>query len=173
MGGKTIIFLIAVMVLISACTDKTIPVVTDISGGAVVVDSQVIVGDEVENETVPVETEGLINESEWQEEEIEESQQQEVILPLGVHVVIIKDLKLDPQELTINQGDTVVWKHEDTYEKEEETRHYIAAHSNEFRSPIFYYGQTFNHTFNKIGTFTYIDIIYKERNNLRGTIIVE
>ena len=118
-------------------------------------------------------------EEQKEEQEIKEEvtnksveEEKEELLP-AANTIIIKDLKLDPQELTILKGDTVIWKHEDTWEQEGSTRHYLAAHSNEFRSPILFYGDTFNHTFNKNGTFTYIDIIYKEKASMRGTIIVE
>jgi len=123
----------------------------------------------VEKEEV-VEADNTSVEEENEEQGIEE--EKEELLP-AANTIIIKDLKLDPQELTILKGDTVIWKHEDTWEQEGSTRHYLAAHSNEFRSPILFYGDTFNHTFNKNGTFTYIDIIYKEKASMRGTIIVE
>ncbi len=165
MGVKSISLALILILLISGCNaDKTKPVVTDLSGAAV---QEEVVGEPVkqqeENKTIP-------------EEDIEEpvtNESEETELPAGSYIITIKDLKLDPQELTIKKGETVIWKHEDTWESDESTKHYIAAHSNEFRSPIFYYGETFSHTFNKTGTFTYIDVLYKGRDFMRGTIIVE
>lgn len=157
------------MVLISSCaTEKTKPVVTDVGG-------EVKEETKIEEKTVE-EKEVVTEEPEKEEGTVEEESQEEgkeEALPSGTRVITIKDLKLDPQELTIKKGDTVIWKHEDTWEEDEETRHYLAAHSNEFRTPILYYGDTFEHTFNKTGTFTYIDVLYKERSYMRGTIIVE
>lgn len=179
MGMKTLIFLV-IAVLISACSaeEKTRPIVTDITASVVgniqeVNESEEEIG---ENETIPEEVEGEIEENKTrvvgeETEEIEEEEKEE--LPAGAQVITIKELRLEPQELTIEKGDTVVWKHEDKWEKNEETKHYLAAHSNEFRSPILYYGSTFEHTFNKTGTFTYIDVMYKERSYMRGKIIVE
>lgn len=157
-------------ILLSSCSteDKTKPVISDITGAVVQGDEQVEEGNEtagnetVGNETITGESGEEINVT---GKDINETE--------GVHIIIIKDLKLDPQELTIKVEDTVVWKHEDEWEEDEETKHYLAAHSNEFRSPIFFYGQTFEHTFDNTGTFTYIDVMYKGRKLMRGTIIVE
>lgn len=177
MGVKTLIILVALVILISACSteEKTIPVVTDITAEVVrevqeegINDSE---GEIKENETIEIEeiTEEEINESEEEKEE----ETSPPILPPGTHVITIEDLKLNPRELTIKKGDTVIWNHKDKWEKDDETKHYLAAHTNEFRTPILYYGDTFEHTFNKTGTFTYIDVIYKERDFMRGKIIVE
>jgi plastocyanin len=181
MGAKDWLFLTVLFILISGCSvNKTQPVVTDITGS--------VVYEEVSEETVPDNevTEEIVSESEEivsdnetteeeiiLEEEINETEEQEEDLPPGTHIVTIKDLSLVPKGLTIKQGDTVVWKHEDTWENDGETRHYLAAHSNEFRSPIFNYGETFEHTFDNEGTFTYIDVLYKDRGYMRGEIVVE
>ena len=176
MGARALVFLVTLLVLISACSiEKTIPVVTnpgeeeilnsggsDITGKVAlnVTDDTVKVPDKVEvKEEIKVDEKPKVEEKEE--------------LPPGTHNIIIKDLKLEPQKLTIKKGDIIVWKHEDTWEKGESTRHYIAAHSNEFRSPIMFYGDTFEHTFEKEGTFTYIDVLYKDRTLLRGTVVVD
>ena len=162
MGWKYLAFLFIVMVLVSGCSGKTKPVVSDvtqITGEAVKEDikEESTLEEIKENITVP-------------EEEQAEEQTGEPKLQ-NVHEVLIKDLRLEPQELTIKIGETVVWKHEDKWEGV--TKHAIAAHNNEFRSPMLYFGETFNHTFNRTGTFTYIDVVYKERDFMRGKIIVE
>lgn len=173
MGVKYLIFLIIVMVLISACsTEKTKPIVTDIEQET---KEEPIKVEEKEtpeeNETIEEE---IIEEKKESKEEVElEEGEEEKILPPGTHMVTIKDLKLDPQELTIKKGDTIIWKHEDEWEKEGATRHLLYQHFNVFRSPLLYYGDTFNHTFTEEGTFTYQDAMYKEKDNMRGKIIVE
>ncbi len=171
MGVKPLIFLI-IVVLISACSiNKTKPVVTDATGGVV---KEIVPEDEEIAEEIE-EKEAELGEEEEEEAEIEEEEQEaeeiEEVLPPGTHLVIIKDMKLEPLELTIKKGEAVLWKHEDEFQ--DVTRHYLAAHNGEFRSPILFYGDRFNHTFDKEGAFTYFDIIYKETNLLRGKIIVE
>ena len=184
MGAKDWLFLVVVLILISGCSvDKTIPVITDVTGSVVQGGGQVNLGKEVIEEDIVSEEEivseneitGDIETEEIGTEDNEEDAEETIVeeLPPGAHIITIKELKLEPQKLTINHRDTVVWKHEDTWEEDEDTRHYLAAHSNEFRSPIFYYGETFEHTFENIGTFTYIDVLYKDRETLRGEIVVE
>jgi plastocyanin len=181
MGAKDWLFLMVLFILISGCSiNKTQPVVTDITGSVVyeevseeeTVSEEAVVEEDVISEEVVSDNE-TTEEEIIPEEEINETEEQEEELPPGTHIVTIKDLSLSPKELTIKQGDTVVWKHEDTWENDGETRHYLAAHSNEFRSPIFYYGETFEHTFENEGTFTYIDVLYKDRGYMRGEIVVE
>ncbi len=175
MGVKTLVFLVGFMILISACSmDKTKPIISE--PGEEVVDSGVtdITGKAVDDLTdAEVEEDAETDEIDMDEPDIDEPDLNESEDVTGVHTVIIKDLKLNPKELTIKKGDTVVWEHEDTWEDEGSTRHYIAAHTNEFRSSILFYGDTFEHTFENEGTFTYIDVLYKERNALRGKIVVE
>ena len=173
---KWLIPFIIVMLFISGCSigNKTKAVITDVGEepteevtGAVV--EQGLEDETVgEDETLEGDTEEETEPSETEEETEEETEQE---LPPGHHIITIKELRLDPKELTIQKGDTVIWKHEDTWD--DTTKHYLAAHTNEFRSPIFYYGEEFNHTFNEAGTFTYFDIMYKERDLMRGKIIVE
>ncbi len=185
MTVKWLILFVIVILFISGCSvgDKTKAVVTD--AGEETQEQEPSEEDKQvkdEKETVDVTEQESEEESKLPEEENEtgedgetelnESQEEEQTeeSPPGTHTITIKDLKLDPQELTIKKGDTVVWKHEDKWE--DNTQHYLAAHSNEFRSPLFYYGEEFEHTFDEAGTFTYFDVMYKERNTIRGTIIV-
>ena len=158
MGVKSLVSILILILLISGCSTKTKPVVTDLTE------------ETLNEEAVEEEQEETTIEEEPAEPEINETQEE---LPPGTHIIVIKDLKLEPQELTIKQGETIIWKHEDSSEEDELTKHYIAAHSNEFRSEIFYFGQTFNHTFENTGEFTYIDVLYKDRKAMAGTIIVE
>ena len=170
MGGKTLVFLIIAFLLISGCSiGKTKPVVTDITGAAVQEPSTDTEEITEQNDTVEQNETAEQNETTIEEPEINETEE----VPEGTHIITIKDLKLEPRELTIKKGDIVVWKHEDEWEEDEETKHYLAAHSNEFRTPILYNGDTFEHTFENEGIFTYIDVLYKERDYMRGKIIVE
>jgi len=168
MGVKCWILFVILLVFISGCyTDKTRPIVTDVV--------EVVPEEETAEEEV-IEQEDVIEGNETTDEEeiaLEVNETKEIELPPGAHIVTIKDLKLDPQELTIQQGDTIVWNHEDEWEEEGVTKHYIAAHNNEFRSSIFYYGETFNHTFDEAGNFTYFDVLYPKKDGLRGEIVVE
>lgn len=172
MGVKYLIFLIAVMFFISSCSlgDKTRPVVTDV-GGEVSKEESPIVGNVIK-EPAENKTEVVSVGEEDKTEEIKAEEEAEEKMPPGTHIITIKDLRLNPQELTIKKGDTIVWKHEDTWEQNGETRHLLYQHFGEFRTPPLYYGDTFNHTFNKTGTYTYNDAIYKDRDYMRGKIIV-
>ncbi len=164
MGVKYLIYLVMAMVLISGCSigGKTKPVVTDITGAVVEgAQKEPVVEEKAGNEIIPEKAE--------EEGKVEEGGE----APPQRHIVVIKELRLDPQELTIKRGDTVVWDNQDDWEGDEETKHYLAAHSNEFRSSVLYKGDMFEHTFNKTGTFTYIDILYKDRDYMRGEIKVE
>lgn len=172
MAVKWLILFVIVTLFISGCSvgDKTKAVVTD--AGEESREQEIIDVEEQELEEDGEVPEEKNETGEDRETELNESQEEEQTeeLPPGTHVITIKDLKLDPQELTIKKGDTVVWKHKDRWE--DNTQHYLAAYSNEFRSPLFYYGGEFEHTFDEAGTFTYFDVMYKGRNAMRGTIIV-
>lgn len=163
MGVKALIFFISVIVLMSACSikEKTKPVVTDISEEAKQEKPAEIKEEIKQNETIK------------EEKEIKTIEKEEEKPIAKTHSIIIRDLKLNPQELTIKKGDTVIWKHEDQYENGGETKHYLYEHRNEFRSPTLYYGDEFTHTFNKTGTFIYNDAIYKDKEYMRGKIVVE
>ena len=170
MALKWLIPLIIVMLFISACSigNKTKPVVTN--PGEEITDEATGAVVEEGSEEEPTQEEDIPEEPAEETEINETEEETKEELPPGTHIIIIKELKLDPQELTINKGDTVIWKHQDEWN--DNTKHYLAAHTNEFRSPIFYYGDEFEHTFDKAGTFTYFDVIHKERDYMRGKIIV-
>ncbi|MBU0627708.1 MAG: hypothetical protein KKC75_00840 [Nanoarchaeota archaeon] len=170
--GVKILLILVLIVLITGCSEKTKPVVTDLGEEAVAQENHVQQND-VSTEAVP-EPIVQINDTVIVDDEINVSEQiNESDSGPGEHIIVINDLKYDQQTLTISQGDTVMWKNQDTWSNDGETKHYIAAHSNEFRSSVMPYGGTFSHTFNNTGTFTYIDVIYKDRASMRGTIIVE
>ena len=88
------------------------------------------------------------------------------------HTVIIKDFRLIPSEITIQAGDTVVWKNEDEW-KPGGMVHQLIGHLSEFKTEKFYKGQSVEQTFNKPGVFVYFDVLYKERDLMEGKIMVE
>ena len=112
MGMKTLIILVALVILISSCSteEKTKPIVTDITAQFV---REVQEVNESEEEIRANETKEI--------EEINKSEEEKP-LPIrkpGTHVITIEELRLNPQELTIKKGDTVIWNHKDKWEEEE------------------------------------------------------
>jgi plastocyanin len=69
-----------------------------------------------------------------------------------------------PKTLTINHGDSIVWKNVDT------KGHQVVANDGSFASPIIGAGKTYKHTFNSAGTFRYHDALHP---SLTGTIRVK
>ena len=86
-------------------------------------------------------------------------------IPFGeVHEIsIYKNLISDP-ELTINQGDVVIWINDNL------APHTITADNNEFSSEKLMQGDLFDHRFMNKGTYTYYS---KFNSNIKGTITVE
>ena len=81
--------------------------------------------------------------------------------PMNVEVTI-KDLAFDPANVSISVGDTVIWKNEDNVD------HQIKI--GDVESTLFSEGETFSHTFNTTGTFSYICTIHP---SMKGTVIVK
>src|SRR6185312_195357 len=65
--------------------------------------------------------------------------------------VQIKSTGFVPKTLTINHGDSIVWKNVDT------KTHQVVANDGSFASPIIGAGKTYKHQFNTAGTFRYHD----------------
>ncbi|MDD5086693.1 MAG: plastocyanin/azurin family copper-binding protein [Candidatus Nanoarchaeia archaeon] len=82
-----------------------------------------------------------------------------------VLTIEIDNLSLSQKYVTIEKGTTVIWMNN------EDRPHLIAAHYNEFRSPRLEQGDSYNHTFNEVGEYTYICAIFKRQ--IQGTINVE
>src|SRR4051794_40544654 len=78
--------------------------------------------------------------------------------------VQIKSTGFVPKTLTINHGDSIVWKNVDT------KGHQVVANDGSFASPIIGAGKTYKHTFNSAGTFRYHDALHP---SLTGTIRVK
>ena len=79
--------------------------------------------------------------------------------------VKIKDLAFTPAELNIKLGDTVVWTNEDTAK-------YLVISDRfaEISSKLLSNGNTYSHTFNKVGEFPYhCELHY---NAMKGKVIV-
>jgi plastocyanin len=78
--------------------------------------------------------------------------------------VQIKSTGFVPKSLTINHGDTIVWKNVDT------KSHQVVANDGSFASPIVGAGHTYRHQFNAAGTFKYHDALHP---SLTGTVKVK
>jgi len=179
---KVLILAIVLVILVSGCYTgpKTKAVVTDITGEAVKEKEppkvqENIIKEEIENQTAEnIETEEekeeQPSENETEEQIKEETEKKTELKTWNVN---IEDLKLNPKELTIGKGDIVVWSHKTTQWGDEEIiKVQLVTHIPEFRSPLLTTGDSFSHTFNKTGTFTYIDLFHKDREQMRGTVIV-
>ncbi|MFH1325556.1 MAG: cupredoxin family copper-binding protein [archaeon] len=67
------------------------------------------------------------------------------------NIIEIKNFAFQPNELTISQGDTVVWTNKDAGVK-----HTVTSDSgNELDSELLSKGESYSHTFNEKGTFDY------------------
>jgi LPXTG-motif cell wall-anchored protein len=77
--------------------------------------------------------------------------------------VTIKDFEFGPKDLTINVGDTVMWKNDGP------SQHTATATDGTFDSGALNAGQDFSFTFTKAGTFTYA---CKFHDIMQGTITV-
>ncbi len=79
--------------------------------------------------------------------------------------VDIQDFEFSPQSLTIQEGDTVIWTNEDN------APHNVRSRSGqELSSNTLQEGDTYSHTFDEAGNFSYYCSIHP---NMTGTIIVE
>jgi plastocyanin len=79
-------------------------------------------------------------------------------------VVSIRNLSFTPAQITVNVGDTVVWRNEDDRD------HTVMADDKSFRSDNIKPKGSFAHTFSKKGTFSY-SCSYHPR--MKGTVVVQ
>ena len=77
--------------------------------------------------------------------------------------VTIGDFFFRPQDVTISLGDTVTWTNDGSVPEGH------TATGSGFDSGVLKQGETFDHTFNKAGTFDYVCTLHP---NMRGTITV-
>lgn len=87
-----------------------------------------------------------------------------VALAAVTRVVAIKPAGFSPVTRTIDTGDTIRWRNDDT------VNHQVVADNGHFASPILKPKQTYQRTFNTAGTFRYRDALEPAE---RGTIIVK
>jgi plastocyanin len=78
--------------------------------------------------------------------------------------VEIRSGAFSTKNLTINQGDTVIWKNVD------KGNHQVVANGGQFSSPILRPGRSFAYTFRQAGTFRYHDGLHP---SLRATVNVK
>jgi plastocyanin len=81
-------------------------------------------------------------------------------------VIKVGHNRLDPREITVKAGSTVVFLNEE----EMPGGHTIVADDGSFESPGLAKGQKWSHTFEKPGTYTFI---IKEHPSAHGKIVVE
>ena len=77
--------------------------------------------------------------------------------------VQIKSNGFSPGSISINHGDTVVWKNVDKVD------HQVVADDGSFASPVLHAGQSYTVTLNRAGTFRYHDSYFPK---LTGKVIV-
>jgi plastocyanin len=81
--------------------------------------------------------------------------------------VNINGFKFEPKELKVKQGTTVQWVNHGT-------RHSVDADDGSFKSDILKEGDTFEHTFDKPGTYRYYCRFHGEKGgkDMAGKIVV-
>jgi plastocyanin len=87
-----------------------------------------------------------------------------VALAAVTRTVSIKPAGFDPATRTINTGDTIRWRNDDT------VNHQVVADNGHFASPVLRPGQAYTRVFNTSGTYRYRDALEPAE---RGTIVVK
>ena len=87
-----------------------------------------------------------------------------VALAAVTRVVAIKPAGFQPATRTIQTGDSIRWRNDDT------VNHQVVADNGHFASPVLRPRQTYQRTFNTAGTFRYRDALEPAE---RGTIVVQ
>jgi len=82
------------------------------------------------------------------------------------HVVSIEEYSFTPKEIVIKKGDTVTWVNNG------ERKHYIFSLGlpKRIKSLNLFLGDEYSVTFDEVGEFRYLDIIFK---GMQGKVIVE
>ena len=83
----------------------------------------------------------------------------------ATRTIIIRGTGLSDKDITIPQGDTVVWRNADT------ANHQIVSVSGVFASPVLRPGQSYSFTFQNAGTFRYRDAL-DARDRFKGVVRV-
>lgn len=81
----------------------------------------------------------------------------------GGTTVVLKDIAFKPERLSVKVGDTVTWRFED-----KGIPHNVVADDDSFKSEIKDSG-TFEHTFDKAGTFSYTCTVHP---GMKGSVEV-
>lgn len=82
--------------------------------------------------------------------------------PPTTHVVTIKDFRYVPENLTVNAGDTIVWKNEDRAP-------HTATAGDDFDSGTIAYGKAWTLVADRKGTFAYICTLHPR---MKATLVV-
>jgi plastocyanin len=83
----------------------------------------------------------------------------------ATRTIVIRSTGLSDRDITIRQGDTVVWRNDDT------ANHQIVSTTGLFASPILRRGRTWSYTFQTPGTYRYRDAL-DSRERFRGVVRV-
>ncbi|HEY5329952.1 MAG TPA: cupredoxin family copper-binding protein [Acidobacteriaceae bacterium] len=84
--------------------------------------------------------------------------------PAATHTILISGFKYQPDAVTVNAGDTIVWKNNDI------VPHTVTAADKSFNSGAIRPGATWKFVAKKSGTFPYTCIPHP---NMHGTLIVQ
>jgi len=83
----------------------------------------------------------------------------------ATRTIVIRSTGLSARDITVNQGDTVRWRNDDT------ANHQIVSTTGLFASPVLRRGQSWSYTFQTPGTFRYRDAL-DTRERFRGVVRV-
>jgi plastocyanin len=84
--------------------------------------------------------------------------------------ILITDNGIDPKTLTVPVGTTVTWYNKDTRPN---SRHWMKALDGSWETRAVPHGARMRVTFNEKGTWDYECIFHRDREEEKGTIIVE
>ncbi|MEK6536760.1 MAG: plastocyanin/azurin family copper-binding protein [Actinomycetota bacterium] len=87
----------------------------------------------------------------------------------GGAIVTLRELRFEPDAVTVKKGESVTWKNEDRRNRQIMSGAPLVM-TDEFMSPVIETGQSWSHTFDQSGEFPYHDM--KIPNQL-GRVIVE
>ena len=84
----------------------------------------------------------------------------------ATHTIVIRQYAYSPASLTIRQGNTVTWTNQDSVEHDVT----VTQGPTSFRSPMLAKGQSWRHTFDTPGTWSYICSVHPD---MRATVTVQ
>ena len=92
------------------------------------------------------------------------------VSPIPPNSVVIQNYKFIPQKIIVAKGTKVTWINNDS------SPHSVNSRDGLFDSTALQQGQTFSYTFDKTGTFDYVDKVNLQLNptpSPLGTVVVE